>query len=208
MITFIISAIVVGLLAGGLVYFARLAARQSRDLGAVHAEAEAAHRARADVQAQLEAREKANAARERELLDLRDQVRDALTAENQQLREKLEGSVRHGDALGYELVKLKAERSLAWPKPERRMKERDVLGEFDVPIDEPWFVAVHQELDDAISDLLDEVTQAPSATLTTERRTHIAGGAESLREFQKRLLKLQHRAANTDDELEEEDKAS
>lgn len=179
-----------------------LSARHAR------AEAEASRRARADVQANLEEREKAAAARERELLDLRDQVRDALTAENEQLRKKLESSVQHGDALGYELVKLKATRALAWPKPERRMKEKDVLGEFDVPIDEPWFVAVNQELDDAISDVLDEVTQPPSATLTAERRTHLAGGAESLREFQKRLLELQHRAANTDEDLDDEEKAS
>jgi hypothetical protein len=61
----------------------------------------------------------------------------------------------------------------------------------DVPMDEPLWAAVHQELDDAIADALDEVTQDPGATLTAERRLHVAGGAEYLRRFQKRLLDIQ-----------------
>jgi hypothetical protein len=101
-------------------------------------------------------------------------------------------------------LKTPPNRALAWPKPAQRMEASDLLGEFDVPLDEPWYAAVHQELDDAISDLLDEVTQVPGPQLTTERRTHLAGGAESLRAFQQRLLQLRHRASATDPDLAEQ----
>jgi hypothetical protein len=94
----------------------------------------------------------------------------------------------------WELRKANDARKLTWPKPERRMEAREVADEFSVALEEPWYVALHQELDDAICDVLDEVTQAPSATLTPERRTHLAGGAEALREFQRRLLELRARA--------------
>jgi uncharacterized coiled-coil protein SlyX len=97
-----------------------------------------------------------------------------------------------------------AKRAVAWPKPERRMTEREVLGQFDVEMGDPFWTALHQELDDAIGDQLDLVTQAPGASLTAEQRVHIAGMAESLRAFQRRLLDRQ--AAATRAEADDDDK--
>ena len=111
---------------------------------------------------------------------------------------------READAL-VKLKGLKVLRNVAWPKPAQRLASSSVRNAFDVGNDDPFWQALHQELDDAIADALDEVTQEPSAQLTTERRTHVAGGAEFLRKFQKRLLDLRH-TANVDEDLEEDGK--
>ena len=119
------------------------------------------------------------------------------------LREK---RMRAGNAfqgLERELAAERVKRAVAWPKPERRMTEREVLGQFDVEMGDPFWTAIHQELDDAIGDQLDLVTQAPAASLTAEQRVHIAGMAEVLRTFQRRLLDRQ--AAATRAEADEDD---
>lgn len=105
--------------------------------------------------------------------------------------------------MGWLLSLLPGRRELAWPRPAQRLKPEEVLAEFDLPMDNPLWQALHQELDDAIADVLDEVTQPPSALLTAERRVHLAGGAEELRKLQRRLLDLQRRANAADEELGE-----
>jgi uncharacterized coiled-coil protein SlyX len=99
-----------------------------------------------------------------------------------------------------------AKRNLAWPKPEGRMADAAVLAEFNVEMKDGLWGAVMQELDDAIGEQLDLVTQVPSATLTAEVRTHAGGMAEGLRVFQRRLLDLQKKAtaADADDEKGDE----
>lgn len=102
---------------------------------------------------------------------------------------------------------LEVERAVAWPKPARRLNERQVLGNFNVPMDHPLWTALHQELDDAISDLCDQVSSAPSRATGREfdeaNRLHVAGGIEHLRLFQRRILDLQHRANHADPEAEQ-----
>lgn len=94
-------------------------------------------------------------------------------------------------------------RNVAWPKPATRITPADVSAALDVEMTNPLWQAVHQELDDAIGDALDEVTQDPGASLTAERRLHVAGGAEYLRRFQKHLLDLQQAASVKDAEMVE-----
>jgi hypothetical protein len=102
----------------------------------------------------------------------------------------------------------KALRNVAWPKPANRLAPSTVRVAFDVGQDDPFWQALHQELDDAITEALDEVSKPPSATLTSEQRLHIAGGVEFLRLFQKQLLDLRHLANHADAELEDEKEAS
>lgn len=92
-----------------------------------------------------------------------------------------------------------AQRNVAWPKPEKRLSAQQVLGNVNVPMDHPLWTAVHQELDDAISDLCDRVGQPPPE-LGHEARIHVAGGIEHLRLFQKRLLDLNRQAGQADPE--------
>ena len=68
----------------------------------------------------------------------RDRDYGELTERMRQLRSQISN-------LESQIARERSTRSLAWPKPEKRMPEKDVLGEFNVGMDEPWFVAVHQE---------------------------------------------------------------
>lgn len=136
-----------------------------------------------------------------------------LTAERdlaQNLSKRLEGEIKEEKRQNRRLlVEERIQRSfrnVAWPKPAVRMPAHAVLKEFNVPLDKGLPAALHQELDDSIADLLDVVSQPPSATLNEDQRLHIAGGVEHLRLFQKHLLDLAARASTGDPDLEEDEK--
>jgi hypothetical protein len=90
-------------------------------------------------------------------------------------------------------------RNVGWPKSPRLPKE-DVREAFAEPLDEGLQAAIHQELDDYLQELLDQVSQPPGyatgqkgeliPTMTAEQRLHLAGGIEHLRLFQKQLIDL------------------
>lgn len=138
--------------------------------------------------AELEALAKAKAELEQQLK----QERIRLTQRNGALDE----AERLNEALQKLVEKEAAKRNVAWPKPATRMKDKEVVAALTVAMDDPQWRAVHQLLDDYVGDVLDELTQDPSATLTSERRLHLAGGAEYLRRFQKLLLDVQQRGNN------------
>lgn len=104
------------------------------------------------------------------------------------------------------VIKIQKQRNVSWPKPAVRMPAAAVLAEFNVPLDQGLPLALHQELDDQIQELLDLVSQPPGPTLTADQRLHLAGGIEHLRLFQKQLLDLSHRASTTDEGLENDEK--
>lgn len=119
--------------------------------------------------------------------------------------------------LNAQLSTLKAARNVSWTKPAVRMPAALVLAEFNVPLDQGIGMALHQELDDRLQELLDLVSQPPHGAYTqkdgstvpafTEAdRLHLAGGIEHLRLFQKQLLDLSARASTEDADLGEEDK--
>lgn len=103
---------------------------------------------------------------------------------------------------------LEAERNVSWPKPAARLSPKQVMAEFDLPIDTGILAALFQKFDEELQELLDRVSQPPSATLTAETRLHIAGGIEHLRLFQKDLLDLCNRASTSDPDLQEDKKAT
>lgn len=98
-------------------------------------------------------------------------------------------------------------RNVGWTRPATRIPRAKVLQEFNVPLDRGFAAALHQELDDAIQEVLDVVSQPPSSTLTEQHRLHLAGGIEHLRSFQKQLLDLAAKASTGDPELEDDEKA-
>lgn len=101
---------------------------------------------------------------------------------------------------------LEAERNVSWPKPATRLSPKQVMAEFDLPIEKGILAALFQEFDDELQELFDRVSQPPSATLTAETRLHVAGGIEHLRLFQKHLLDLCTRASTSDPDLQEDKK--
>lgn len=108
---------------------------------------------------------------------------------NAGLAERLELERRRVAGLWNEAEeKAAARRNVAWPKPAKRMPKAQIAAAFNVPIDEPLFTAIMQEIDDQLQDLLDVVSQPPSPQLTEQGRLHLAGGIEHLRLLQKRIL--------------------
>lgn len=101
------------------------------------------------------------------------------------------------------LEALEAKRALTWTRPAERIPRPKVLAEFAAPLDAGLQAALHQELDDYLKELLDQVSQAPSGALTPELRLHLAGGIEHLRLFQRQLLDLHAEASRKDAELAE-----
>jgi hypothetical protein len=112
------------------------------------------------------------------------------------------------DRLHAKLNEERAKPKLAWPKPAKAIPANEVLRAFAIPMDAPLWQALHQVLDQAIQGAVDDATQQPSATQTTDRRTYMSGGVDALREFQGRLLELQASANREDADLQEgEEKA-
>jgi hypothetical protein len=160
--------------------------------------AEAAHRAR------LEHSEKVG----HDLMKLVTQEREAAArqmVEISRLRLDVAHEQERAQAKAHELARLKRQRNVSWAKPEKSLSVAELRAAFDVGADDPLWRAVMQVLDDAIGDVLDQVTLPPSGSMTEEIRTHTAGGGEQLRLFQKTLLTWQATAAV---EEESEDLAS
>jgi hypothetical protein len=99
----------------------------------------------------------------------------------------------------------KRRRNVAWPKPAKRIPRPVLLAAFAEPVDQGLPAALHQEIDDYLQDLLDQVSQPPSATMPETMRTHLAGGVEHVRLLQKHLLDLHDEASRKDAELEEKE---
>lgn len=133
-----------------------------------------------------------------------------------ELREDLQKAVRAANenaaecqALTAELARARAAlgaRVVVWSRPAKRLGRVDILEAFAEPIDAGLQAAVHQELDDYLQGLLDQVSQAPSASLTADTRLHLAGGIEHLRLFQHQLLELHRKAEREDAEIADEAK--
>jgi hypothetical protein len=117
------------------------------------------------------------------------------------LAEAKDSAVRATGAAIREMALLRATK--AWPKPAKAIPANEVRRAFAVPTDAPLWQALHQVLDQAIQGVVDEATQQPSATQTTDRRTYMSGGVDALREFQGRLLELQASANREDADLQE-----
>lgn len=98
---------------------------------------------------------------------------------------------------------LRTQRNVAWPRPAKRIPRAQILAAFSAPIDTGAGAALHQELDDYLQDLLDQVSQPPSPTMPESTRLHLAGGIEHVRLLQKHLLDLHAEASRKDAELEE-----
>lgn len=123
-----------------------------------------------------------------------------------ELRQRLDANEAKAKDCMARLDAVERIRNVSWPRPATRIPEHVVLKEFNVPLDQGLMAALHQELDDQIQELLDVVSQPPSATLTAEHRLHLAGGIEHLRLFQKSLLDRSAAANTADEELEKDDK--
>lgn len=121
--------------------------------------------------------------------------RDMYKEENDSLRAER-------SALRAEQAALRALRNISWPKPAQRMPRPAVVAAFAEPLDRGLPMALHQELDDYLQDLLDQVSQAPSGAMTEATRLHLAGGIEHLRLFQKQLLDLHAESGREDADLE------
>ena len=89
-------------------------------------------------------------------------------------------------------------RNVTWTRPAKWMPANEVKRAFAVAADAPLWLALKQQVEVYVEDLADQVSQAPSTSLTAEARLHVAGGMEHLRLFYKQLLEL-HQAAQTID---------
>ena len=118
------------------------------------------------------------------------------------LAEAKDSAVRAAGSAIREMALLRAAK--AWPKPAKAMPANEVRRAFAIPMDAPLWQALHQTLDGAIQNAIDDATAEPSATITSERRAFKAGGVDALREFQGRLLELQASANREDTDLQEE----
>jgi hypothetical protein len=103
--------------------------------------------------------------------------------------------------LNSQLSTLRAKRAVSWPKPAKRIPPEQVRAAFAEPLDVGLQAALHQEIDDYLQDLLDQVSQPPSSALTEQHRLHLAGGIEHVRILQKILLDLHAEAGRQDAEL-------
>ena len=141
----------------------------------------------------------------------------AVTLANQyaaEAEEERKGRLQAAEKWAATVVELQRRRNVTWLKPPRRPRE-DVVEAFAEPLDEGLQAAVHQELDDYLQELLDQVSQAPGfatgqkgeliPTMTPEQRLHLAGGIEHLRLFQKQLLDLHEQANRREPEEKDEE---
>jgi hypothetical protein len=112
-----------------------------------------------------------------------------------------ENQKRHTQ-LAEELAALRAARNVAWPRPAKRLAGGEVRRAFAVAAEAPLWMALNQELDDYLQDVLDQVSLPPGATMNAEARNHLAGGIEHLRLFHKRLLELHAAAQKLDTDIE------
>ena len=88
--------------------------------------------------------------------------------------------------------------------PERRFPAERIRLEIAALAGSEGWAALHQELDAAIADAVDEVSTPPPARPgeVPVGRDFAAGGLDFLRRFQQRLLDLEHAASIVDKELQ------
>jgi hypothetical protein len=98
-----------------------------------------------------------------------------------------------------EILRLK--RNVAYNRPPGRVTEKDLRAAFRIDNETPLWRSIHQEMDDQLQDLIDQASLEPSATMTEDKRLHLAGGIEYLRRFQKTLLDHQALAHHHDPEI-------
>ena len=110
-------------------------------------------------------------------------------------RELLEAAARESEAL----------RPVAWPKPADRLSDLQISEEIGADPGLGALKALHQLLDDEISDQLDKSTLPPQAGFTPAQREYAAGGAEALREFQGKLMAIHTRRAREDAQDDEQE---
>jgi hypothetical protein len=143
-------------------------------------------------------------------------VEDAenLKTQNEAMRKQLESSRREAatchrrnQELEDRAIELSCRSTAEWIQPERRMPKEEVRRAFSVPKDMPLWRAIHQELDDSATDLVDLTAAAPIEQASELKRLHAAGGLDALRNFQRRLIELQHLAEVEDPDLEGKDAA-
>ncbi len=97
------------------------------------------------------------------------------------------------DAKSHQLAVTEAVRQQAeaegWRTPEEQLDAEELSAAFDVEADEDLWRAVHQVLDVAIQEAIEESSQAPAAgKFTAEDRGFASGGVDFLREFQRTLI--------------------
>lgn len=105
-------------------------------------------------------------------------------------------------------------RKVGWPRGPR-LERDEILGAMAEPLNSGVQAAVHQELDNYLQELLDQVSQPPGygtgskgelvPTMTPEQRLHLAGGIEHLRLFQRQLIDLNAAAQKNENDTERED---
>lgn len=101
---------------------------------------------------------------------------------------------------------LEISRNVSWSKPARRISASDVKRAFAVPMEAPLWTALHQEIDDFLQELINDVSLPPTPVFTEHNRLHLAGGIEQVRELQKRLLDRQAHANKADEDIEAAEK--
>ncbi len=106
--------------------------------------------------------------------------------------------------LAAELNRLRSARNVSWTAPAKRPSKLEIKRAFAVDDGAPLWVALNCELDSFLQDLFDQVSLPPGPSMNEEARTHLAGGIEEVRKFQKRLLDLHAVAQALDADLEGE----
>lgn len=101
-----------------------------------------------------------------------------------------------------QLEALRSSRNVAVRIHDKRMPSNEVKRAFAVADDAPLWIALNQEIDDYLLDVMDQVSLPPGQTMTEEIRTHVAGGVEYVRGLQKRILELHAAAQKVDVDIE------
>ncbi len=104
--------------------------------------------------------------------------------------------------LAEQLNALRSARNVSWTAPAKRPSKLEIKRAFAVDDGAPLWVALNCELDSFLQDLFDQVSLPPGPSMNEEARTHLAGGIEEVRKFQKRLLDLHAAAQKVDADLE------
>lgn len=92
-------------------------------------------------------------------------------------------------------------RNVSWTMPAKLPSRSEIRRAFAVDNEAPLWVAFNAELDSFLQDLIDQVSLPPGPTMSEEARTHLAGGIEEVRKFQKRVLDLQAAAKTVDADI-------
>lgn len=88
--------------------------------------------------------------------------------------------------------RIKKEEARDWRRSAEELTEEELVAAFDIEADEELWLAVHQVLDQAIQQAVEEATMAPGnppqGKFGAEDRAFAAGGVDFLRELQRELI--------------------